>query len=99
MESQEPEAVTLKNGATEFKPLVAATMLSLGKLLQDNPIAFYELTMKARDSKHEFFGNVGSELKLLALIQENGNLHDSIRNIVLSVVEGEGAMMRLTSAT
>ncbi len=99
METAELKTVTLKNGAIEVRPLVAVTMLALDRLVRENPIAFYELVMKARDRKHEFFGNTASDLRALSLVQENGDLHDSIRNIVLSSTEGEGSHMILTSAT
>ncbi|MGQ0527595.1 MAG: hypothetical protein ACT4OY_06160 [Alphaproteobacteria bacterium] len=89
------ETVILKNGAEEAKPLVAVTMMSLEGLMQQNPIAFYELTMKARDSKHQFFGNAGQVLEKFNLVSANGSMHDSIRNIVLSAVEGDGLDMTL----
>jgi len=79
--------VRLKNGAEEAKPLVGVTMMSLQKLEQTNPIAFYELVMKCKDDGHELFGNTGDVLQSLALIQDKrGQVHNSIKNIVLSAV-------------
>jgi enolase len=94
--------VKLKNGAEEAEPLVKVVMLSLSSLFEadrmDYAFAFYELVMKARDPKHEIFSNVHKNvLKDLALVQSNGRMHDSIRNIVLSAVEGEGLAMKLVS--
>ena len=89
------EIVTLKNGAEEPKPLVLATMVSLENLVQTNPIVAYELVEVCKNPDHELFGNAGEILTKLALI-ENGYVHDSIRNIVLSAFEGEGFEMRLT---
>ncbi|MBD3330043.1 hypothetical protein GF354_00765 [Candidatus Peregrinibacteria bacterium] len=92
------EAARLKNGSEEFKPLVQMTMASLSKLAETNPIAFYELVMKCREQGHELFGNTGEVLQSLALIQdERGTVHDSIRNVVLSAVEGDGLDMTLRS--
>ncbi len=92
------EATRLKNGSEEFKPLVQVTMASLSKLAETNPIAFYELVMKCRDQGHELFGNAGEVLKSLALIEDaRGSVHDSIRNVVLSAVEGDGFDMTLGS--
>ena len=91
------EAVTLKNGAQELDIQVRAVMVSLEDLLGKNPIAFYELVMKCRDWNHQFFGNTGRELRDLALVQSDGNVHDSIRNVVLSAVVGDDLEMTLGS--
>lgn len=72
-------------------------MMSLQRLFQTDPISAYELTMKARDPNHEFFGGTGQKLMSLALVDANGGMHDSIRNIVLSAVEGDGLEMKLGS--
>lgn len=88
--------VKLKNGSVEAKFVVVATMMSLDSLLQDNPGAFYELVTKCRDPKHKMFGNTKSICEHRALM--NGDIvHGSIRNIVLSAVEGDGLDMGLTS--
>jgi phosphomannomutase len=65
--------------------------------MQTNPIAFYELVMKARDPNHRFFGDTKEVLQRLEFVQPNGNLYDSIRNVVVSAVEGEGLGMGLAS--
>lgn len=88
--------VTLKNGAVEAEPLVKVTMMSLGRLWDENPICAYELVMLCRDSNHKPFGNSDKILVELALVQ-NGRVHDSIRNIVLSSVSGEGLEMTFGS--
>lgn len=92
----ELKAVVLKNGAEEVEPLVAVVMMSLRTLLRENPIAFFELVQLCKDRNHKPFGTTGTILEQTSLIQ-NGVLHDSVRNIVLSAVEGEGLEMRLTS--
>jgi hypothetical protein len=89
--------VTLKNGSEEVQPLVTATMLSLRSLVQDKPIVFYELVMKCRDRNHRFFGSSGQTLTDLGLVEADGGIHESIRNIVLSATEGEGLEMTLGS--
>lgn len=91
------QTITLKNGSVEFQPLVKITMLSLEKLMLDKPILFYELVMKARDSKHVFFGNSADDLKSLNLIHNDETLHESIRNIIVSATEGDGLDMKLVS--
>ncbi len=93
-QSGDVEIVTLKNGAEVAKTIVNTAMLSIQEL---NLIVFYELVMKARDSKHKFFGNTAEVLKALSLVQADGNLHDAIRDIVLSASEGEGLGLRLVN--
>ncbi len=89
------ETVILNNGAKEAKPLVDITHLSLRTLITDNPIAFYELVMKCRDNNHELFWKTWELLKEMSFLDVNGNIHDSIRNIVLSATEGEWMDMKL----
>jgi hypothetical protein len=91
--------VRLKNGFELPLVLVKVTMLSLGHLMQSNPIAFYELVMKCRDLKHVFWGDTGKVLKNLGLLEpwDSNTPQKSIRIIVLAAVEGEGLKMKLTS--
>lgn len=91
------ETVTLKNGAEEALPLVTVTMLSIRSLMQKDPIAFYELVMKCRDRQHQFYGNTGEVLQSLSLLDNRGCVQGSIRNIVLSAVEGDGLEMSIRS--
>jgi hypothetical protein len=94
--SWEMKAVFLKNGAEEAEVLVRVVMLSLGNLMEQNPIVFYELVQLCKNREHKLFGNTGEILEKLRLV-ENGEIHDSIRNVVLSAVEGDGLNIRLTS--
>lgn len=48
--------IQLKNGSTEVEPMVIITMAALLDLINADPIAFYELTMKCRNSAHVFWG-------------------------------------------
>lgn len=91
--SDEDKNVKLKNGSLVSKVCVVTTMMNLKLLLESNPIAFYELVMKCRDSDHVFFGNTEEVLKGLALKPDNS----VVKNIVLSAVEGEEFDMRLNS--
>lgn len=93
----EIKLVTLANGAEEALPVVATTMLSLERIIDSNPIAFYELVMKCRDQGHRFFGNTQEVLSDFALVQPEGTVHESIRNVVLSAVNGEDLNMTLGS--
>ncbi len=91
------ELVELKNGQSEGEGLVRVTMMSLMDLTETNPIAFYELVMKCRDYNHRFFGNTGELLEKTGLVSSNGDVHNSIRNIVLSATDGDGLKMKLGS--
>lgn len=92
------ETVTLKNGAVEAKPLVKVALMSLEHLINSDPIAFYELVMVCRDKDHKPFGNTREKLSALGLWKEyEDRPHESIRNVVLSAVTGNGLEMVLGS--
>ena len=93
----ETKVVKLKNGSEEAEPLVRVTIMSLRMLMESDPIAFYELFELCKDRNHKMFGNAGEKLAKLGLVGAAGHVHDSIRNIVLSAVEGEGLDMCLVS--
>jgi len=88
------ETATLKNGAVEAKALVEITMLSLMKL---GPIELYELVQICRRSDHPPWGDTIDTLKSWQLVGQDGVVHDSIKNIVLSAAEGDGLDLRLGS--
>jgi len=85
--------VTLKNGAEEPKSFIQATILALEDLKRNDAISFYELVMCCRDEDHVPFGNTADKLNEWALYP----IHDSIRNVVLSAVTGDGLEMKLES--
>jgi hypothetical protein len=88
------ETVKLKNGTEEGKVAVSAIMLSI-KLLR--PIDVYELVMKCRDRKHQIWEPSKKPLQDLTLVAADGSIHETIRNIVLSAVEGDGFDMTIGS--
>jgi hypothetical protein len=94
------ETVLLRTGIEEVKPLVKITMVILKRLYEEKPIVLYELAQLCRDRDHEPWGKCGDDLVERKLIQktENGyHVHDSIRNIVLAAIDGEGVDMVLRS--
>ncbi len=93
------KTVVLKNGATESLALVNVTRMSINQLLSSKPMAFYELVEVCRDKNHKIFGTLGDDLIGLALLQNDGQPHGSIKNIVLSAVTGEGMDMTLEDPT
>lgn len=91
------KTVVLKNGAEEVESLVVVMMLSLERLIQTNPIAAYELVEVCKNHTHIPFGNTGDVLKYSGLMESNGQIHTSVKNVVLSAFEGDGLNMHLTS--
>jgi hypothetical protein len=89
--------VRLRNGSDEADGLVRVTMISLRDLAETNPIAFFEMVMICRNRVHRLFGNVGDLLKGRNLIEHDGQPHNSVRNVVLSAVVGDGLDMTLRS--
>lgn len=90
-------AIVLKNGATELEPLVVATMSSLWSLMRTQPMAVYELVMLCANPNHKVFGNNGETLIDANLMQSDGKVHNSIKNVVSSAITGEGLDMVLNS--
>jgi hypothetical protein len=85
--------IKLRTGQEVARPLVAVVLLTLRKLLDENPVLFYELVMLARDRNHQCFGNTGEQLARLGL----NPMHSDERYIIKAAVEGEGVNMRLVS--
>ena len=85
----------LKNGSKEASSLVTVTMMNLRKLIESEPIAFFELVSMARDSTHKPFGNTNEVLQRFGLLDTNNCMHDSIKNIILSASTGGGLDMML----
>lgn len=89
------KTVVLKNGATEATALVATVMVALSSLMERKPMAVYELNELCKDRNHKIFGDLGTDLTELALLEGDGQPHGSIKNIVLSAISGEGLEMAL----
>lgn len=91
----------LKNGTEEATQLVTVTMASL-KFLWESDIGgmlavsdFVQICR--RDPKYKKFGDNEDRLKKLLLLDQNGNVNSSIRNIVLSAFTGEGLDLQMGS--
>lgn len=89
------DIVQLKNGSEEALPIVSVTMVRLRRLLKEKPIHFFELVSFARNPEHEFFGQTGRDLVMDGLVtlgHPTGRwaMHDSVKNVILSAVEGDG---------
>ena len=75
-------------------------MLSLEGLAEQGlpgMLALYDLAEICKDSSYKPIRENYKKLQDLSLLQADGKPHDSIRNIVISAVQGEGLEMRLGS--
>lgn len=97
VEPRKAKLIQLANGAQAPDILVEVTMMALRNLIDSDPVAFYEFTMKCRDASHPMWGGTEDRLKKLCLIEENGEIHDFTKNTVLSAVKGEDLEMTLGS--
>jgi hypothetical protein len=91
------QTAKLKNGSVEVVSLITVTMIALDNLLKGNPMVLYELNEKCKNSEHKIFGQMEPILKDLYLIDADGKVHSSIKNIVLSAIVGEGVLLALIS--
>lgn len=89
------DAVALKNGTEEAALLVSVLFVSLKALAEKDPMAFYDAVMIARPGGYEPFGTNGEKLRGLSIINADNSMHDSVRNVILSAVEGDGLDMIL----
>lgn len=90
-----PETVLLRNGTEEGEIMVKSALFSLDQLAKAHFVALYELAALCRDPKHTLWGDTSDILQRLSLVMPDGRVHESIRNVVLSAVTGEGADMAL----
>jgi hypothetical protein len=97
MEAKGMEMILLKNGFKEPDKLVKVITLSLQSLMRDLPIVFLDFVEFCQDSQCQIDKKKKEVLKKRGLLEDNGAIHDSIKNIVLSSVKGEGMDMRLTN--
>ena len=87
------DTVTLDTGQEHPTPLVTATMMNLRSLMEDHPIAAYELVELCRDPTHRLFGNTGDVLRERGLLEGDGQPHQAVKEIVLASVAGKDASL------
>ena len=92
------ESVKLHNGAEEASVLVSVVMMSLNSLWDEGlpgVLAVYDLHQLCQNRNYQAMHI--ARLKELNLVSNDGSIHDSIRNIVMSAIQGEGMEMTLSS--
>ena len=87
--------VTLHTGRQVAKPLIAVVQAHLIDLIERKPlpIVFIDTVMRARDPNHKLMPRVQTDLIELALLEPDGKMPDSICDIVVACVEGDGLGM------
>jgi hypothetical protein len=88
-------SVRLRNGDELPQPVVMVIFMTLKQLLEEHPIAFYEMVMIARNPSHKPFWNTGAHLARLGILEDGGAMHDATRSVVLASTEGELHEVRL----
>jgi hypothetical protein len=92
------DTVILKNGAEEHCATPPVIMGVLESLFKNDPMGFYELVQVARDRNHQMWGNYAQKLEAYSgTLLQGGQMHDSVRNVILSAVSGDGFDMVLDS--
>ena len=84
----------LKNYSQESVSMILVSMFSLQMLMKQNPGLFAEFVELCRNPDYKLSDTSRKNLETLNFIR-NGAVNTSLRNIVLSAVEGNGLEMRL----
>ena len=88
------EKVRLKNGSEEFLPAVRNLHVIIMALINaGEKDVVYDLVMKCRDPEFEIYPSRMESLEKLSLIGEDGRIHETTRNVVLSMAQGIGSGM------
>ena len=93
------EHLTLRNGSTAPAPIVHTTMMALRGMMSDllGVTALYDLHQICLGGNYKPSTRQLEYLKSRALLQPNGRPYDSIRNVVLSAIDGEGLDMTIVN--
>lgn len=92
------KAVKLRNGAEEADILVKSVMLSIENLWQEGlggVLAVYDLREICRGNGTKVSKGNMDTLKRLNLVEPDGRVHQSIRNVVESALKGESFETKL----
>ena len=90
----------LRNGSEELLGIIAhiyMVMEGLWEMGMESIPALYDLHQLCLDPHYRMGQKNANLLKEFGLLDEGGTVHNSISNVVLSAIEGEGLAMRLVS--
>ena len=100
-DANQMEMLALNNGSSEPKPAVITSMMSIRGLWNEGIpgiCAISDLYERCRNQSHPIANGEKQKLESLALLQPDGHVHDTIKNVVLSAITGESlADMKLGS--
>lgn len=95
--------IKLKNGSQEKEPEVTMTLQLIKVVRERSPKAFEALVIKCRREsdglKTKITEDCLTELVKFSLCQPDGKVHQTIKNIVLSAVEGDDMKIVSPKAT
>lgn len=94
------QMVALNNGSVEPQPAVIATFMSLSGLWKggiSGMCAVIDLVDRCKNPQHRIDQESERTLKSLALLEHDGRIHETVRNIALSAAKGDGPDMVLIS--
>ena len=90
----------LKNGSDECVATIVVTQMIINSMFSEDylyPMAFWDLARKCQDSNYKIFEVNQKVLIDVGLMDSNKNIHQSIKNIVLSSIEGSGLDIHLVN--
>lgn len=94
------QMLALNNGSTEPQPAVVATFMSLSGLWKEGiggMCAVIDLVDRCKNPQHRIDQRSERKLKELALIEPDGRIHQTVKNVALSAARGNGPDMTLVS--
>ncbi len=94
------QKMLLRNGSEELKPAVQAIMMTLNNLWESGlpgMLAVCDLREIALGKSIPVSADTIQRLQDSKLLEPNGQIHQTVRNIVVSACEGEGGHMTLSS--
>lgn len=89
-------SVLLRNGEHVPKVVMASTRMTMKLMLERDPVLFWtRLVEKAKDPDYELSSLDGTKLREYLMLQQDGVMHDHVRAIILSSIEGESSEQKL----
>lgn len=93
-EQKEVEMVMLLNGKPAPKPLVMSVNAAIEIMFQEKILAFWMLVFFCRRETTSIQGSCREYLIDAMILERDGSVHPSIRDIVLSSTTGEGLFIK-----
>lgn len=91
------QIVSLRNGGEVARVVVATTLITLRKFEADHPSTLRSLALLAANPGHDVPAEDLDRLVAYGMADSTPALHESVRDIVVSAVEIDGADVRLVS--